>query len=178
MMLLFSLFLACSETQEEPSKEKPKTEVKDDKDSPEEVVDPKKNDAHGDHGGHGMAAMDVGEIPAGAKVFFISPKDGETIKGDVKIQMGVEGMTVKPAGEVVKNTGHHHILIDTDPVKKGAIVPGDDKHKHFGKGQTETTLQLAPGQHTLQLQFANGIHVSYGEQMSAKISITVEAADK
>ena len=65
--------------------------------------------------------------------------------------MGVEGMTVKPAGEITANTGHHHILIDTDAVGREDIVPADDKHKHFGKGQTETVLKLAPGKHTLQL---------------------------
>ena len=83
-------------------------------------------------------------------------------------------MEVQPAGTMQDGSGHHHIVIDADPVAKGTLVPADDKHKHFGKGQTETELQLAPGQHTLQLQFANGVHLSYGEQMSSKITITVE----
>lgn len=173
-MLLLSLFLACGGTPETEQKETPKIEEKKEEKNAPEV---KKHGEHGDHKGHGKGAVDVGEIPAGAKVFFVSPKDGDVIKGDVKVQMGVEGMTVKPAGAVVANTGHHHILIDTDPVGKGNVVPADDKHKHFGKGQTETTLKLAPGKHTIQLQFANGIHASYGDQMSTKIAITVEPAE-
>lgn len=176
-MLLLSLFLACSEAPEEPKKETQK--VEENLSGKLNPSDSKKIETrkHGEHDGHGAAALDVGEIPADAKVFFVSPKDGDVIKGEVTVQMGVEGMTVKPAGEIVANTGHHHILIDTDPVKKGTVVPADDQHKHFGKGQTETTLQLAPGKHTLSLQFANGIHASYGEQLSASISITVEPAE-
>lgn len=185
-MLLLSLILACGDSQDAPkSNETPKVEVK-------KENAPKIKKAvgiqHGtmkgmDHSkmkgiNHGAGIIDVGEIPEGAKVFFISPKNGDVIKGDVKVQMGVEVMTVKAAGEVVTGTGHHHILIDTDAVGKGAVVPSDDKHKHFGKGQTETTLKLAPGKHTLKLQFANGIHASYGEKLSTEISITVEAAEE
>lgn len=177
-MLLLSLILACGDAQDAPkSNETPKVEVK--KESA-----PKIKKAAGMQNGtmkgmdHGAGMIDVGEIPEGAKVFFVSPKNGDVIKGDVKVQMGVEVMTVKAAGEVVAGTGHHHILIDTDAVGKGAVVPSDDKHKHFGKGQTETTLKLAPGKHTLKLQFANGIHASYGEKLSTEISITVEAAEE
>ncbi len=129
---------------------------------------------HGDDHGKVDAGAHIGPVPEGAKVFFVEPKDGATVTSPVKIQMGVEGMEVKPAGKIQDGSGHHHIVIDSDPVAKGTLVPADDKHKHFGKGQTETELQLAPGQHTLQLQFANGVHLSYGEQMSAKITITVE----
>lgn len=177
-MLLLSLILACGDAQDAPkSNETPKVEVK--KESAPEIKKAVRMD-HSKMKGmdHGAGMIDVGEIPEGAKVFFVSPKNGDVIKGDVKVQMGVEVMTVKAAGEVVAGTGHHHILIDTDAVGKGAVVPSDDKHKHFGKGQTETTLKLAPGKHTLKLQFANGIHASYGEKLSTEISITVEAAEE
>lgn len=165
------LALACSG---ESTPETTTTEAK----APEKVE--AKSDAPQGHEGH--AAMDhgkqdagahIGPVPEGAKVFFVSPKDGETLKSPVKVQMGVEGMEVKPAGQIEDGSGHHHIIIDAEPVTKGTLVPADDNHKHFGKGQTETELQLAPGQHTLQLQFANGVHLSYGEQMSSKITITV-----
>ena len=120
------------------------------------------------------AGAHVGPVPEGAKVFFVSPKEGETVKSPFMVQMGVEGMEVKPAGEIQDGSGHHHIVIDADPVAQGTLVPADDQHKHFGKGQTETELTLPAGQHTLQLQFANGVHLSYGEQMRSSITITVE----
>lgn len=175
-MLLLSLILACGDTQEaSQTKETPKMEVKkEDSAKTQKGHDVKNVAPKADHEMGAVGAIDVGEIPEGAKVSFISPKDGDVIKGDVKVQMGVEVMTVKAAGSVVAGTGHHHILIDTDAVAKGVVVPADDKHKHFGKGQTEATLKLAPGKHTLKLQFANGIHASYGEQLSTEISITVE----
>ena len=179
-MLLLSLILACGDAQDaSQAKENPKMEVK--KEEPAKIQkahDMKKTVKHdAKHDSHGVGSIDVGEIPEGAKVFFISPKDGDVIKGAVEVQMGVEVMTVKPAGEVVAGTGHHHILIDTDAVTKGFVVPADDNHKHFGKGQTETTLKLAPGKHTLKLQFANGIHASYGKQLSTEISITVKPSE-
>ena len=71
-------------------------------------------------------------------------------------------------------TGHHHLIIDGHPVEAGKAVPADATHLHFGKGQTETTLKLAPGPHTLTLQFADGLHQSYGPEMSATITVTVK----
>lgn len=122
-------------------------------------------------------------VPEGASVRFVSPADGATVTGplvdgkvEVAVQMGVEGMALKPAGEVEAGTGHHHILVDTQPVPAGTAVPADEQHIHFGKAQTEAKLQLAPGQHVLMLQFADGMHRSYGPQVSARIAITVEAA--
>lgn len=147
-------------------------------DSEKSVAEKSGEPAKGGHDGMDHGKMDagahIGPVPEGAKVYFVSPADGATVTSPVKIQMGVEGMEVQPAGKMEDGSGHHHIVIDADPVAKGTLVPADDKHKHFGKGQTETELQLAPGQHTLQLQFANGVHLSYGEQMNSKITITVE----
>ena len=107
------------------------------------------------------------------KVFFVEPKDGAEITGPVKVVMGVEGMTVKPAGEVVEGTGHHHLLINHGAMPAGEVVPTDDTHRHFGKGQTDTVLNLAPGDYDLTLQFADGLHRSYGDKLSATIHVKV-----
>ncbi|HCH63134.1 MAG TPA: rod shape-determining protein RodA [Deltaproteobacteria bacterium] len=112
-------------------------------------------------------------VPEGAKVMFVAPADGATIQGPVKVKMGIEGMTVKPAGTMEANTGHHHIVVDGKSVEKGTVVPADDTHIHYGKGQTETELKLAPGKHTITLQFADGAHRSYGAQLSTTITVTV-----
>jgi hypothetical protein len=127
--------------------------------------------------------LELPAVPAGARVLFVAPKDGEKIVGPlengkvtVALKMGAEGITVQPAGPVAAGSGHHHVLIDVEPVAKGTVVPKDEQHVHFGQGQTEATLALAPGPHTLQLQFADGIHRSYGPELSAKIAISVGAA--
>ena len=96
------------------------------------------------------------------------------MKSPVKVKMGIEGMIVQAAGEIVEGTGHHHIIIDSPSVPRGTAVQADDKHVHFGKGQKETELTLAAGEHKIQLQFANGAHISYGPQLSTEITITVE----
>jgi len=85
--------------------------------------------------------------PPGAKVYLIEPRDGATIKGPVKVVMGLSGMGVAPAGADFPETGHHHILVDVDRLPAlDAPIPLDDKHRHFGKGQTEAVLELAPRQ--------------------------------
>ena len=114
------------------------------------------------------------EKPSG-KVFFSEPANGAEVKSPVKVVMGVEGMTLKPAGEVVAGEGHHHILINVDAMPAGQVIPTDDTHKHFGKAQTETTLDLAPGDYKLTLQFADGLHQSYGADLSSTINIKVVA---
>lgn len=114
------------------------------------------------------------EAPA-RKVFFSQPKDGAEINGPVKVVMGLEGMKIQPAGEVVEGTGHHHLLINKGPITAGQVIPTDDDHKHFGKGQTETELELPPGDYQLTLQFADGLHRSYGEKLSATVNIKVAA---
>jgi hypothetical protein len=128
-------------------------------------------------------ALELPAVPAGARVFFVAPEDGAKIVGalengkvSVSVKMGAESIAVQPAGPVVAGTGHHHVLIDVEPVAAGTVVPADEQHVHFGKAQTEATLALAPGAHTLQLQLADGIHRSYGPELSAKIGITVSAA--
>ncbi len=115
---------------------------------------------------------DTGE--AEAEVFFKNLKTGDFVSSPVKVEMGVRGMTVQPAGEVVAGTGHHHILINRGSMSSGAIIPNDETHRHYGKGQTEAELELEPGEYRLTLQFANGAHESYGEALSASVVITVE----
>lgn len=113
--------------------------------------------------------------PPGAEVYIISPKNGATVHGPVLVQFGLKGMGVAPAGVKFDNTGHFHLLIDTDaPADMGAPLPTSDKIVHFGKGQTETTLHLPPGKHTLQLLLADQNHVPHNPPViSKKITITV-----
>nr|WP_301234598.1 DUF4399 domain-containing protein [Pandoraea cepalis] len=108
------------------------------------------------------------------RVFFVAPTDGATVSNPVAVNFGVEGMAIKPAGDMTPNTGHHHLIIDGDPIPAGQVVPTDDTHLHFGKGQTETSVNLTPGDHTLTLQFANGAHQSYGPAMSQTIKVHVK----
>ena len=107
-------------------------------------------------------------------VSFVEPADGATVSSPFKVKFAVSGMEVKPAGDMSANTGHHHLLINADPVKAGESVPADEHHLHFGKGQTETEVKLAPGDYTLTMQFANGAHQSYGPAMSKTIKVTVK----
>ena len=107
------------------------------------------------------------------KTFFVSPKNGEKVKSPFKVEMGIEGMKVQAAGNIVEGTGHHHLIIDGKGINKDQVVPKDETHMHFGKGQTETELTLKPGKHTLTLQFADGAHRSFGEPMSQTIEIEV-----
>ncbi len=107
-------------------------------------------------------------------VYFISPKDGEVVKSPVVIEMGVKGMEVEAAGELHEGKGHHHLIIDEGYVAKGSVVAKDEKHIHYGKGETSDTIQLSPGAHTLTLQFADGLHQSYGKDWSKTISVTVQ----
>jgi hypothetical protein len=113
---------------------------------------------------------------AGAEVYIISPKDGATVHNPVLVQFGLRGMGVAPAGVKFDNTGHHHLLIDTDPPSdQSTPLPATDKIVHFGKGQTETTLKLTPGKHTLQLLLADANHIPHSPPViSKKITITVE----
>lgn len=107
-------------------------------------------------------------------VSFVEPSDGATVSSPFKVKFAVSGMDIKPAGDMSANTGHHHLLINAAPVKSGEVVPADETHLHFGKGQTETEVKLAPGTYKLTMQFANGLHQSYGEGMSKSITVTVK----
>ena len=122
-------------------------------------------------------AADRIAAPAGAEVYFIAPQNGAKLHSPVTIKFGLKGMGIAPAGIKFDNTGHHHLLIDTDvgELKLDAPMPATDKIVHFGKGQTETTMTLPPGKHTLQLVFADYLHQSFDPPLtSKKITITVD----
>ena len=127
---------------------------------------------------HPMPSGAVPELPAvpeGAKTYFIGLKQGATVKSPVKIEMGVMGLKVDTAGPVVASSGHHHLMIDgPDSLAAGTVVPKDSVNIHFGKGQTETEINLTPGKHKLTLQFADGAHRSYGSKMASTITVTVK----
>jgi hypothetical protein len=123
----------------------------------------------------GTQAMPRSPSPAGAKVFFISPHDGDVVPATFRIEFGVTGMTVVRAGENVPDSGHHHLLIDTDLPDLSLPIPADANHIHFGDGSTSTERTLAPGQHTLQLLFADYLHIPHAPPVySDRITITVE----
>lgn len=113
--------------------------------------------------------------PAGAKVYIISPKNGDTVTSPVTVQFGLSGAGIAPAGTQVDGTGHHHLLVDDPEVDLTKALPASDQVVHFGKGQTETSLKLKPGKHTLQLLFADWKHQPFNPSIaSEKITITVK----
>lgn len=121
------------------------------------------------------AASTLPAVPAGAKVYFKNLKDGQTVTNPVKIEFGVDGIALDTAGALKPNSGHHHLMIDAgDSIAAGLVVPKDSTHLHFGKAQTGTTITLTPGKHRLALQYADGIHRSYGSQLSSAITVDVK----
>ena len=121
-------------------------------------------------------AQDTGHWPKGAEVYIISPHNGATVKNPVVVRFGLKGLGIAPAGVKFENTGHHHLLIDTDlPADLNQPLPVTDNIKHFGKGQTETSLTLPAGKHTLQLVIGDENHIPHSPPLvSKKITITVE----
>ena len=121
-------------------------------------------------------AQDRSPSPPGAKVYIVSPKNGAKVTSPVTVKFGLKGMTISPAGVKADNSGHHHLLIDTAvPSDLSAPLPVvPDKLVHFGKGQTETSVTLPPGKHTLQLVLGDQNHVPHNPPViSKKITITV-----
>lgn len=124
---------------------------------------------------HGFS-QDVSNSTNSKKLFFISPTDGELVKNPVRIKFGINGMNIVPAGVDEPMSGHHHLLINLDKLPSMNMpIPADKNHLHFGKGQTETIMELPKGKHTLQLLLGNHIHIPHEKPlMSEKIEITVE----
>ncbi len=112
--------------------------------------------------------------PPAAQVRIVEPADGATVATTFKVRFGLQGMTVAPAGDIVAGTGHHHLLINQTAIASGETVPVTPQHIHYGKGQTEAEVKLAPGTYKLTAQFANGAHQSYGSALSHTISVTVK----
>lgn len=109
-------------------------------------------------------------------VYFIAPQDGAVVNTEFRVQFGLKGMGVAPAGVQKDHTGHHHLLVDVDTLPAMDVpLPASDHIIHFGGGQTETTLSLKPGQHSLQLVLGDYAHIPLNPPvMSEKITITVE----
>lgn len=122
-----------------------------------------------------LALLSVSSAFADTELYFISPQDGDQVSGEFTVSFGLRGMGVAPAGVDADNTGHHHLLIDVEAMPAmDAPLPKTDQVRHFGGGQTETTLSLSPGTHTLQLLLGNYSHIPHDPPvMSSKITITV-----
>tara|TARA_B100000700_G_scaffold299066_2_gene365723 strand:+ start:2850 stop:3287 length:438 start_codon:yes stop_codon:yes gene_type:complete len=118
--------------------------------------------------------MAQSEAPQDAQAYIISPQDGEVVSSTFKVKFGLSGMGVAPAGVDVKNTGHHHLLVDMESLPPMDQPMGGDII-HFGGGQTETTLTLEPGEHTLQIILGDKNHIPHNPAVvSEKITITVK----
>jgi hypothetical protein len=113
--------------------------------------------------------------PEGAKVYIISPANGAHVHSPFLVQFGLKGMGVTPAESSAPDAGHHHLLVDVkEPVSDTEVIPSDKSHLHFGRGQTETTLDLPPGRHTLQLVLGDTKHTPFVPMLaSQKIEVTV-----
>lgn len=118
----------------------------------------------------------ISKAPADARVYIISPKDGEKVGKTFVVRFGLSGMGVAPAGVNMENTGHHHLLIDVDELPDMTKpLPASENIIHFGGGQTETEVTLPPGKHTLQLVLGNYLHIPHKPLvMSEKITVIVE----
>lgn len=113
--------------------------------------------------------------PESAELYFISPADGATVSNPVNVRFGLRNMGVAPAGIKYDNSGHHHLLVDTELPSLDFPIINDENHLHYGGGQTETTLELPPGEHTLQLLLGDFAHIPHEPAvMSERIKITVE----
>ena len=113
--------------------------------------------------------------PDGARVFFVAPADGDTVSNPVRVEFGIEGMSVAKAGDDVPHSGHHHLIVDAGLPNLGMPIPASDNYIHFGDGSTSTELTLAPGEHTLQLLLGDHLHIPHDPPVvSETITITVK----
>ncbi len=132
------------------------------------------------HDAHATTATSVEmppmpEVPANARVFFANLKDGQTVTSPLKVDMGIDAMSVDTANGILKPaSGHHHILVNMDSIKTGEVIKKDSVHIHFGFAQTAAEIKLPPGKHTLTLQFADAMHRSYGSKLATTISVEVK----
>ena len=121
------------------------------------------------------SALERTPAPAGVKLYLISPQDGAIVASPVLVRFGLTGMGVAPAGVAFEATGHHHLIVDAPLPPADQPIPNDAHHLHFGKGQTETSLALPPGPHTLQLLLGDLNHVPHDPPVASEpITITVE----
>ena len=121
------------------------------------------------------AAMPRSNSVEGTIVFFVTPRDEATVSNPVVLNFAVTGMSVAPAGNNSAMTGHHHVIIDAELPAMDMPIPADANHVHFGDGSSTTELTLEPGEHTLQLVFADYLHIPHNPPIySDRITITVE----
>jgi hypothetical protein len=113
--------------------------------------------------------------PEGAQAYIQSPADGATVSSPVTVRFGLRGIGVAPAGVDLPNTGHHHLLIDVTELPSFDLpLPATDNVRHFGAGQTEVELALAPGEHTLRLVLGDYLHIPHQPPVvSERITIIV-----
>lgn len=133
-------------------------------------------------------ALKSQQPPKDAKVFIVSPADGATVDKTFTVKFGIEGMALKPAGDQTAHSGHHHLLVDVDKAplsdtplptslmpENGVALPAGPQVLHFGKAQSETTITLTPGKHTLQLVLGDAYHVPFKPAVeSQKITVNVK----
>lgn len=124
----------------------------------------------------GTIAMPRSPSPDGARVFFITPADGDTVTSPVSIEFGIEGMTVVPAGEATEHSGHHHLIVNADLPPLGMPIPASESYIHFGDGSTSTSLELPLGQHTLQLLLGDHLHIPHDPPVSSEV-ITISVVN-
>lgn len=123
-----------------------------------------------------LSSLSFAAEPAAPKVFIIEPANNAVVGSPVTIKFGLENMAISPAGVPHENGGHHHLLVDAPLPDLTQPIPSDTQHIHFGKGQTETTLELAPGEHSLQLLVGDFAHRPHAKPVySEVIKITVKA---
>lgn len=117
----------------------------------------------------------ISHAPDTARTYFVAPSNNARVGETFKVKFGLADMGVAPAGVDVENTGHHHLLIDVDELPElDQPLPKSDRIRHFGGGQTETSLTLPPGKHTLQLVLGNYQHIPHDNPvMSNKITVSV-----
>lgn len=123
----------------------------------------------------GSAAQAQTAVPSDARVYIIWPKDGRVINGGkLWLRMGARNVGIAPAGVVKSNTGHHHLIINTELPPLDEEIPNDPNHRHFGAGQSEVRLEFPPGEHTLQMLMGDAAHVPHNPPlMSERITIIV-----
>ena len=171
--LTLSLCVACNDGGEKAKKPPPSGSVTDGKQPVAASSQPAAA-----AGGKDMAA--AGDAAKAARVFWVMPKEGSKVPESFPVAFGVAGKTVTKAGEAMMDPskGHHHVIVDGKAVALQTVVPKDETHIHYGGGQTSATLKLAPGKHTLTMQFADGAHKSFGDALSSTINIEVVKTEK
>jgi len=113
--------------------------------------------------------------PSDARVYFVAPADGDTVSNPVRVEFGIEGMSVVKAGDDTPLSGHHHLIVDAELPDLGVPIPASDNYIHFGDGSTSTELTLAPGEHTLRLLLGDHLHIPHDPPVASEtITITVK----